>query len=303
VRAHHQPWRRAASWCVLAVVLVVPLVLAQGGAASTPGMATYVLDDLDGFDTCTTPSTSTMAAWWPSTNYYYTAVYLGGNNYYASGCSNTNLTASWVSTVGNQGWDFIPIWVGPQAPCTGYNTVMSYDTTTAYNQGVSTADTAMNKAMSLGFSSGSVPYNGTIVYDDLEGYDTGNSACRAAVKSFVNGWDHEIRLGWLSKPGMYGSSCASAVDDWVSLANVPNTAWIAVYNSVNTAWNLDCVPNADWVGDGRIHQYVGGHNETHGGVTIKVDNDCAIGRVAGGGINWGDETDSGGESAAEDPSC
>jgi hypothetical protein len=264
------------------------------------------LDNLDGFDTCAMPSTSDMSAWWSSTNYYYVGLYLGGENYdgTGSGCSNANVDASWVSTVGDQGWNFIPVWVGLQAPCSGLSHVMSSDPATAYSQGVADADSAMAKAETWGFSAGNSAYNGTIIYDDLEGYGASQgSSCANAADAFINGWDHEIHIGWLSKAGAYGSACDSNVHDWVSLTNPPADAWIAAYNNTDTAWDVaTCLPNADWVGDGRIHQYTGGHDEIHGGVTLHVDNNCAIGRVAGG-FNWGDETDSGGESAAEDPSC
>jgi hypothetical protein len=137
----------------LATCLFFLLCFGTSAHAAAPGRATYVLDNLDGFDTCVMPSTAQMTAWWSSTNYYYVGLYLGGENYdgTGSGCTNSNVDASWVSTVGDQGWNFIPTWVGLQAPCSGLAHVMSSNTTTAYSQGVADADSAMNKSKSLGF--------------------------------------------------------------------------------------------------------------------------------------------------------
>ena len=68
-----------------------------------------------GFDTCAAPSTATMQTWWTSSPYTSVGIYIGGAN---RGCAEPNLTPPWVSTVIAQGWRLLPIWVGPQAPCT-----------------------------------------------------------------------------------------------------------------------------------------------------------------------------------------
>jgi hypothetical protein len=270
--------------------------------ASAPGGTTMIENNLDGFDTCSTPSASTMSTWWTSSPYYYVNIYMGGNNR-ASGCSYTNLTASWVSTIDNQGWSIVPTWVSWQAPqsCTtrSFNYYMSLDTATAYSQGDSAAGAAETAARNLGFGTGS------IIYDDMEGYSGyTNSGCRAAVNSFVNGWSHRlIADGW--KAGMYGSTIQSAPSDWATLANPPGQVWLAIYDSRNTAWGLSGIANSLFSYDQRTHQYVGPHNATYGGITLNIDTDCSIGRTATSIA--GDEPDSPGidesNSASEDPSC
>src|SRR5579859_586728 len=57
-----------------------------------------------GFDACQAPSTGQMQAWL-SSPFRSIGVYLGGSN---RGCSQPTLTASWVSTVGNEGWHLAP---------------------------------------------------------------------------------------------------------------------------------------------------------------------------------------------------
>src|SRR5205823_11660912 len=68
-----------------------------------------------GFDACSAPSTTTMSAW-SASPYRAIGVYIGGVN---RGCSQPNLTSTWVSTEIAAGWGLIPIYVGLQAPSNG----------------------------------------------------------------------------------------------------------------------------------------------------------------------------------------
>ncbi|HEY8216683.1 MAG TPA: glycoside hydrolase domain-containing protein, partial [Acidimicrobiia bacterium] len=79
------------------------------GCPNNPG---FVYTGL-GFDACSAPTTSQMSAWLASP-FRAIGIYIGGAN---RGCSQPNLTASWVATVLNQGWKLIPIYVGLQASC------------------------------------------------------------------------------------------------------------------------------------------------------------------------------------------
>jgi len=302
--------RRARSLLlVLAVVLLTSVVAGSQSdvaRATAPGGWTFVLDDYQGFDTCITPSTDATSAWWSSTQYYYIGIYMGGADF-APSCDNSALTASWVSTVASQGWSFIPLWVGPQAPCwtSGgpFQTYISENTASAHAQGVSSADAAMNAALNLGFA------KGTVVYDDIEGYNTGDSACVAGVDAFVNGWDAEIKGStWASSAGIYGSAGGAKWTDFAGQASAPSDAFVANWNMTANVWNLgSLIPNSYWVGDRRIHQYIGGHDEVNGGSTLNIDTDCALGQVAGGDLDLGNETDAPGTNESngptEDPSC
>jgi hypothetical protein len=274
----------------------------SGALASPPGGTTFTIDNLQGFDTCAAPSSSTMSTWWSSSNYYYVGIYMGGVN---RACSQPNLTASWVSTVAGQGWSFLPTWVSYQAYYPTCNThtysggYIDLNTSSAYNQGVNAAQASETAAINLGFAAG------TIIYLDVEDY-VNSTQCNASVNAYVNGWTFQLRHDSF-KAGVYGSICSSAPSDWYGLTNRPNDVWLAGGSTDPQVWNLSCIPNADWVADHRIHQYLAGHNETWGGVQLNVDTNCAIAEIAQGSLVLGNEVDSPGTNESngptEDPQC
>ncbi len=247
----------------------------EGGGGNPIGI---VISNQQGYDKCEIPSTSQMQTWWNSSPYYEANIYIGGS---ARACANNGLNAAWVSTVSNQGWNFIPTWVGPQAPCSGFSSKFSYDPGTAYNQGRNEADSAYNVASNLGLIAQG---RNTIIYYDLEAFP-GDAACREAAKSFISGWSGRLReLG--QRAGAYGSACGSYVTDWAGITNVPDDAWLAHwiysgYNASATVWDVACVGNGYWSDHQRLRQYAGGHNETWGGVTFNIDSNAEDGHVAG----------------------
>ena len=221
-----------------------------------------------GFDKCGLPSLSNMQTWWNSSPYNGFNLYIGGSMY---ACRYTSLpTASYVSTVSAQGWRFFPTWVGPQAPCMGdrYGSVFSYNTSTAYSQGVDEANAALTVAANLGLAA--PDKSGTVIYYDLETYGTTDS-CRNAAKSFISGWTHQIRAQG-SLAGVYGSACYN-VTDWSTIANVPDAVWLAHWY-LNPAYlptasvSDSCVSNSLWSNHQRLRQYAGDHPETWGGVSL-----------------------------------
>jgi hypothetical protein len=83
--------------------------------------------------------------------------------------------------------------------------------------------------------------------------------------------------------GVY-SSAASGIADLVNVYGTtthtePDDIWIGDWNNAKTASD-PYVPGGDWSGHQRLHQYVGGHNETHGGVTLNIDGDYLSGATA-----------------------
>jgi photosystem II stability/assembly factor-like uncharacterized protein len=255
-----------------------------------PGNA-VVISNRPAFDTCFLPTPSQMAAWWGNSPYAEVNLYIGGAN---RGCESHNsqyLNAQWVETVGNQGWNFIPTWVGPQAPCTNFISRMSNNSSEAYAQGRSEADAAARAAQALGLTTSGTGsgLGGTVIYYDMEPYDIQGYPqvpnCRGAVNAFVDGWVERLNeLG--NRAGVYGASCASNMSDWVGLEHVPDDIWPAhwvdtTYNPNISVWNVACIDNSLWSNHQRIRQYAGDHNETYGGVTIYMDSNIVDGRVAG----------------------
>lgn len=226
-----------------------------------------------GFDACSAPSTSTMQKWWTNTPWSFIGIYIGGS---ARGCSQPNLTSSWMNTTHSQGWRYELLWVGPQAPCTTFASRMSYNTATAYQQGKSESSKAWNALMNLGFANGAA---GTPVVYDLEGYPN-SSSCRAAVKSFMQGWVDQQAVPPAQVSGVYGSACNSYLNDFASMARPPRFIVPAQWDSNPSTSVLSCVGGGYWTNHQRIKQYRGGHNETWGGVTINIDSQCANGPLA-----------------------
>jgi hypothetical protein len=114
---------------------------AAGAPQSVSPSATS--DTGKGFDTCTAPSSATMAAWKRASPYAAIGVYVGGAE---RACAQPNLTASWVSQQASAGWRFIPLYVGPQAAFG--------QLTSPSSQGMSAAADAVAQARRVGFGVG-----------------------------------------------------------------------------------------------------------------------------------------------------
>jgi hypothetical protein len=232
-----------------------------------------------GFDTCAAPSTSQMQAWWTNTPWSWVGVYIGGA---VRGCSQPNLTSSWMNTTYSQGWRHTLIWVGPQAPCTTFSARISYDSATAYQQGKDEAVKAYNALIALGFTNNA---SGTPVVYDMEGY-TNDATCKAAVKQFMQGWVDQLAVAPAQVSGVYGSACNSYLSDLATMARPPQFVWAANWDNNPSTSTLSCVSGASWASHQRLKQYQGDHNDTYGGVTLNIDSNCANGPVAPtGGLN------------------
>jgi hypothetical protein len=223
-----------------------------------------------GFDACSAPSPTTMSAWL-SSPYRAIGVYIGGIN---RGCSQPNLTSTWVAGEIGAGWALIPNYVGRQAPsnscgCVGINA------TTAAAQGVAAADDAVTQAAALGIGGGNP------IYFDMEGYAVGGTNS-SSVLAFLQAWTAELHTrGYVS--GVYGSADSTITDLASQYGNgyaEPDDIWIARWNGVQNTSD-PAVPSTAWANHQRLHQYRGGHNESYGGISINIDNDYLDGAVVG----------------------
>ncbi|MBV9310980.1 MAG: DUF1906 domain-containing protein [Solirubrobacterales bacterium] len=214
-----------------------------------------------GFESCSAPSTSTMSAWSQS-QYHAVGIYLGGIN---AACAQPNLTASWVSTETAAGWHLIPTWVGLQGDGSCGGTCKTITPGAATAQGSMAADNAAARARSLGIPPGNP------IFFDMEQYSGGSSK----VLKFLSAWTSELHSqGYIS--GVY-SSASSGISDLVanhgnSSFTEPDEIWIADWDG-NATTSDPYVPSSYWANHQRIRQYRGGHNETHGGRTLNIDDD------------------------------
>lgn len=225
-----------------------------------------------GIDTCTDPSVATMTDWLASP-YRVISTYLGGANW---ACDYGNFDSTWAGEVAAEGWKYIPIWVGPQAPCTELTDTTVIDPTDAAAQGEAEAASAVDAAESFGYG------RGTPLYFDMESYDNADTACSEAVTTFLGGWTTALHeAGYLS--GVY-SSAATGITDLAALYGTsgypsPDDVWLADWND-NPVLTNPYLPSGDWP-NAVLHQYYGTHNETWGGATLSVDSDIVDAAVAG----------------------
>jgi hypothetical protein len=123
----------------------LPLVHYTNPSGQPPPNAGVI--QAQGFDACHLPEISEMQTWWNNSPYRFYALYLGGVSLYSE-CAIANST--WVSMVHQQGWSFVPTWVGPQAPCSYWKHKMSSDPLAAYQEGRQEAQAASEAATSMG---------------------------------------------------------------------------------------------------------------------------------------------------------
>lgn len=227
-----------------------------------------------GFDTCGAPTASTMATWFAASPYRTAGIYLGGVN---RACPDGNLSASWITAVGEQGWNFIPIYVGLQAPCVNQTGLAMIDPASAAAQGRSAADDAVTQATRFGMRAG------TPIYFDNEAYNNTVAGCTTTVLTFLSAWTAELHAqNYFS--GIYGSS-SSTMHDLAGAAHsggyaLPDNIWLANWNGNTALFGDPYVPDGLWSNHQRLHQYSGGHDESYGGITINIDQDSIDGATA-----------------------
>jgi hypothetical protein len=268
--------RVAVSLLAALAMLAASAVLAAPARADnvvTPGNFTGF-----GFDQCLAPTQAAMDAWLTGSPYWAVGIYLSGDSRACT--SQPNLTPTWVTTQLANGWRLLPITLGPQASCTTrpryltqvrINPAPASSYAAAHSQGRAEADKTVGVAQQLGIVAGS-----TLWYD-IESFVATRTDCRESALSFLSAWTAQLhRLGYVS--GIYSSASTGIkmLDD--ARVNrpgaylMPDRIWIADWNQHADVFST-FVRNTGWMPHMRVHQYEGGHPETHGGVTIDVDND------------------------------
>ncbi len=278
---------------VLAAGLAATVALTAYAGLSAPAEADVTTTPRHftgyGFDQCVAPTQSAMDAWLRSSPYWAVGIYISGDS---RGCrSQPNLTPAWIRTQLANGWRLLPITLGPQASCNPRFPRYSDDERinpssadgylAARRQGRAEAARAVRVAQGLGIGEGS-----TLWYD-MEAYDISNTSCRESALWFTSAWTWRLhRLGYVS--GVYSSagSGIKALDDArverPGTFELPDRIWLARWDGVADT-STSYLREDGWRPGGRVKQYLGGHNETWGGVTINIDSnylDLGRGSVA-----------------------
>lgn len=245
----------------------LPTSLVTPQAPMAPDSASLKSGSIVGFsfDTCATPSLTAMRAWLQSP-YRTAGVYLGGMNV---GCPSSVIDKEWVDGAVGMGWSIMPIYVGRQAPVDicGCASIRTSPASQPRADGAAAADDAVKLAAAAGLKPG------TIIYYDMEGYDTSIAANTPAVMKFLAGWTFRLHeRGYLS--AVYSSSSSGIRD----LANYdgraghysPDVIWMANWNGEIGTYNDRWVSNNLWRGR-RVHQFYGARDERWGGVRLNID--------------------------------
>jgi hypothetical protein len=181
-----------------------------------------------GFDQQHVTTPANMQIWFDWSPFSDVGFYVGGANYCyqynpkTKTCTtrlDPGVKLSWVNAVQGQGWGFMPIWVGLQAPCnTGNVSLFSSVPATAQTQGATEADNASTAMTALGLS-------GTVVFYDMENYTaSARSSCSLAVRAFLTGWVSEMNKDGYQTTAVYGNPVPAQRD----FSTVPglNQVWI-----------------------------------------------------------------------------
>jgi len=243
---------------------------AAGGPAARSGGPGQGLFAGSGFDSCAAPSAGTMTKWLAS-SYRAVGIYIGGVN---RACAQANLTPSWLTGIVGQGWHYFPIYPGLQSSCVLASGDATITTSKAAAQGRAAADDAAARAAGLGIGAG------TPLIFDMEAYAP---ACNSQVTTFLSAWDAELNArGYRS--GVYESfTNIGALAAAAGSITEPDVIYYADWDGKATTTS-PYMPAGMWTTHARIHQYLGGHQETHGGTTINIDSDQLDVRLGGGSV-------------------
>lgn len=252
--------------------------VAQTAASAAAMSSRTMVAGGQGFDKCEVATLGEFSTWRANSPYSASNLYIGGSK---RACGNRALNADYIRSIASMGWTFIPTWVGPQSPCYGGNKGgISRDPAVAQSQGWAEGHAAADTAARLGLTEGDG--TGSIVYYDMEYYNTSDAGCNTAVQAFVTGWVSALH-GRGNLAGVYGTG--STLRLLANLSPAPDAIWAAhwIYDEYNpgaSVWNVYSLSNDLWVSGQRLRQYTGGHNETWGGATLNIDANALEGIVA-----------------------
>lgn len=222
------------------------------------------------FDACRTPSQAVMDRWRTTSPFTGVGVYLGGVQ---RACEQRYLTPRWVAAQIRAGWKLLPIWVGPQASCTGYDHRIPRNSgrlgryIPARLAGAAEARRAVATARGLG-----VP-RGEVLFYDIEPFSTAYPLCRGSSLAFLEQWTKELhrrgyRSGVYSTVGAAISLISRAGGDYVG----PDATWYAWIGKTGVM-PTDYVADGAFMRSSRVHQYALDSRVEFGGVQMDIDWD------------------------------
>jgi hypothetical protein len=242
-----------------------------------------------GFDQCLAPTQKAMDTWLTRSPYLAVGIYISGDS---RACRRQpNLTPAWIRAQLAKGWRLLPITLGPQASCQPRFPRYDDDFKISPDPG---ADGAYQRARQMGRNSARETVAdaralgivaGSTLWYDLEGFDNSRTHCRESALAFLSAWTYQLhRLDYVS--GVYSSAGSGILEldrarrQGRGDINLPDRIWLARWDGkANTS--TDYIGERGWRPGNRVKQYLGGHDETWGGVRINIDsNRLDLGRGA-----------------------
>jgi len=266
--------------------LVASILLTAPARAATPQAPGGFTGH--GFDTCVAPSQAVMDAWNLTSPFTAVGIYISGGSRYCGDAAQPNLSPEWVAQNARNGWRFLPIHVGRQAPCfvnnpqsTVQKQTMSRSAKTARQQARGEAQETIAALKRYGFGKHSVSYL------DIEWYAR-TASCDRIVLEFVDAWTEYLHAKGY-KSGVYGSGSAAiqAIDaarrtDRRGFTE-PDQLWVAWGNGKADTDGGPYLSDSGWKRQ-RLHQYRLDTIATYGGASVLIDKnflDVGKGSVAG----------------------
>jgi len=220
------------------------------------------------FDTCSAPSQRVMTRWRKSSPFVGVGIYLGGVQ---RACAQQHLTRGWVHRQTNAGWKLLPLWVGPQASCTGFSHRIPsrLGPTGRYGRaradGVLQAKSAVSAARRVGIRPGSM------LFYDLESFDASRRGCVRPALAFLEAWTLELhRRGY--KSGVY-----SHINAGIQLLahtprsyHRPDASWYAWIDRAN-ARPKEYIASRSFMRTKRVHQFALDKRVRFGGIRLDID--------------------------------
>ncbi|MGH3443983.1 MAG: glycoside hydrolase domain-containing protein [Nocardioidaceae bacterium] len=225
------------------------------------------------FDACHAPSQHAMDRWRSASPYRGVGIYIGGA---LRACRQRHLTRHWVDRQLDRGWKLLPLWVGPQASCTGYHRRISSRPGRhrlfphARRQGIWQAHGAASTARSLG-----IPADSTLFYD-IEPFTARTHRCRASALRFLSAWTRQLhregfRSGVYSTVGSAIGMLSRARHHGPGAYTAPDQVWFAWINGRMGPAMGGYVRSPSWKQHRRAHQYALDIARSYGGVRMHID--------------------------------
>jgi hypothetical protein len=257
----------------LAAGLVSSILLASPSSAASPQAPGGFTGH--GFDTCVAPTQATMDTWNLTSPFSAVGIYVSGDSRYCGDAFQPNLSKEWVAQNARNGWRFLPIHVGRQAPCYANNPQsrvqkkkMSRSKGTARQQARAEAKETIAALKKYGFGKRSVSYL------DIEFYAR-TASCDRIVLEFIDAWTEYLHAKGY-KSGLYasGSAAIQAVDEARRSGRKgftePDQIWIAWGNGKANTDGGPYLADSGWKRQ-RLHQYQLDVTVSYGGRSVLID--------------------------------